>query len=123
MCRAALYLSIGHSGRMKRKPSEGSMAVRVNKSKRLFNVDEYHRMGDVGIFHEDSQVELLEGEVWEKQPPQPYRYTVADYERMIEGGILGEDERVELIEGEIVQMSPVGRLHVACVNRFDAILH
>ena len=96
------------------------MAVRVNKSKRLFNVDEYHRMGDVGIFDEDSPVELLEGEVWEKYPPQPYRYTVEDYERMIEGGILGEDERVELIEGEIVQMSPIGKRHAACVDRLTA---
>lgn len=28
-----------------------------------FTIDEYHRMGDAGIFHEDSRVELIEGDV------------------------------------------------------------
>jgi Uma2 family endonuclease len=28
-----------------------------------FTIDEYHRMGEVGIFHEDSRVELIEGDV------------------------------------------------------------
>jgi hypothetical protein len=28
---------------------------------RLLSVDEYHRMVEVGIFHEDEHVELLEG--------------------------------------------------------------
>lgn len=28
-----------------------------------FTIDEYHRMGEAGIFHEDDRVELLEGDV------------------------------------------------------------
>lgn len=28
-----------------------------------FTIDEYHRMGEAGIFHEDSRVELIEGDV------------------------------------------------------------
>jgi Uma2 family endonuclease len=28
-----------------------------------FTVDEYHRMGDAGIFHEDDRVELLDGQI------------------------------------------------------------
>ena len=28
-----------------------------------FSVDEYHRMGEAGIFHEDDHVELIEGEI------------------------------------------------------------
>src|SRR5262245_8708891 len=36
-----------------------------------FTVDEYHRMGEVGIFSEDDRVELLAGEVVEMSPIGP----------------------------------------------------
>ena len=36
-----------------------------------FTVDEYHRMGDVGIFSEDDRVELLAGEIVEMSPLGP----------------------------------------------------
>ena len=45
------------------------------------------------------------------------RFTVAEYHRMAEAGILRYKERVELIEGEIVDMTPIGRRHMACVDR------
>jgi Uma2 family endonuclease len=51
-----------------------------------------------------------------------YHFTVAEYERMGEAGILSEDHRTELIEGEIIEMSPVGKRHVACVNRLTKLL-
>ena len=50
-----------------------------------------------------------------------YRFTTTDYHRMAEAGILGEDDRVELIEGEILEMSPIGRQHLACVDRLTRI--
>jgi len=34
-------------------------------SKHRFTVEEYHRMGEAGIFHEDDRVELIDGEVVE----------------------------------------------------------
>jgi Uma2 family endonuclease len=37
-------------------------------TKKLFTVDEYHRMGAAGIFHEDDRVELIEGEVFQMSP-------------------------------------------------------
>ena len=49
-------------------------------------------------------------------------FTVVEYHKMAEAGILGEDDRVELIEGEIVQMSPIGRGHLACVDRLNDLL-
>lgn len=49
-------------------------------------------------------------------------FTVAEYERMSEVGIFTEDDRVELISGEIVEMSPIGKRHVACVNRLTKLL-
>lgn len=55
------------------------MDMTVELKRRRFTLEEYHRMGEVGIFH--------------------------------------EDDRVELIEGEIVEMSPIGPLHAATVDR------
>jgi Uma2 family endonuclease len=36
--------------------------------RRRFTIDEYHRMGEAGIFHEDDRVELLDGEIVEMSP-------------------------------------------------------
>lgn len=36
--------------------------------RRRFTIDEYHRMGDAGIFHEDDRVELLDGAIVEMSP-------------------------------------------------------
>lgn len=35
---------------------------------RRFTVHEYHRMAEVGILHEDDQVELIEGNIVERKP-------------------------------------------------------
>jgi hypothetical protein len=35
---------------------------------RRFTVHEYHRMAEVGILHEDDQVELIEGDIVETKP-------------------------------------------------------
>src|SRR4030095_15037825 len=37
-------------------------------SKRLFTVEEYHRMGEAGIIHEDDRVELIDGEIIQMSP-------------------------------------------------------
>jgi Uma2 family endonuclease len=88
-----------------------------------FNVDQYHKMGEAGIFTEDDPVELIEGVVIARRPVlAPWRFTVDDYHKMGEAGILAEDDRVELIDGEILATSPIGSRHLACVARLiDAI--
>lgn len=42
---------------------EDTMAVALRR--RRFTLDEYHRMGETGILHEDDRVELIEGEIIE----------------------------------------------------------
>ena len=47
------------------------MAVDVELSRRLFTVDEYHRMAEAGILGEDERVELIEGEIVQMAPIGP----------------------------------------------------
>jgi Uma2 family endonuclease len=42
------------------------MSVQVEK--RVFNVDEYHKMSEAGILSEDDRVELIEGEIIKMSP-------------------------------------------------------
>jgi Uma2 family endonuclease len=44
------------------------MAVEVEMARRLFTVEEYHRMGEAGILGEDERVELIEGEIVQMAP-------------------------------------------------------
>jgi Uma2 family endonuclease len=45
------------------------MATEITK--RLFDVDEYHRMGEAGILREDDRVELIDGEIVAMTPIGP----------------------------------------------------
>ena len=40
----------------------------VELSRRLFSIDEYHRMIDAGVLGPDDRLELLEGEIVEMSP-------------------------------------------------------
>ena len=55
-------------------------------------------------------------------PVRHWRFTVDDYMQMATSGIFDEDDRVELIEGEIYEMSPIGGLHVECVNNLNWLI-
>ena len=47
------------------------MAVEVEVPRRLFSVEEYHRMAEAGILGEDERVELIEGEIVQMAPIGP----------------------------------------------------
>lgn len=99
-----------------------SASTRDRLGRRLFNVDEYHRLAEVGILRPDERLELLEGVIYLKYggPDDHRRFHVDEYYRMAEAGILQPDERVELIDGEIYAMCPIGDRHAGCVNCLTA---
>jgi Uma2 family endonuclease len=51
-----------------------------------------------------------------------HAFTVSEFNQMAEAGILSEDDRVELIEGQVIAMSPIGKRHAACVDRFTSLV-
>lgn len=93
-----------------------------------WTLDQYHRLIEERILCEDDHVELLNGKIIPKYTDMPglnnsnlhyyqVSWNVAQYDQMIEASIWDEDERLELLFGKIVHMSPVGRLHAACMSK------
>jgi len=91
-------------------------------SRRLFDVEEYHRMGEVGILNEDDHVELIEGRLFDSKTGYERPIATQEYHLMIEAGIIREGARVELVGGEIVEMAAMGSRHYACVAKLNALL-
>jgi Uma2 family endonuclease len=49
----------------------------VQPVRRRFTVEEFHRMGEAGIFHEDDRVELIDGQIVQLSPiGRPHAYAV-----------------------------------------------
>jgi Uma2 family endonuclease len=56
------------AGRIEGEMAEPEETMAVTVRRRRFTLDEYHRVGEVGILHEDDRVELIEGEIIEMTP-------------------------------------------------------
>src|SRR5712692_9820681 len=64
---ARLLPIVSHVGSLPRAPwRPHSMAMPLAAHR--FTVDEYHRMGQAGVFPEDHRVELIDGQVVEMTP-------------------------------------------------------
>ena len=61
----------------------GSITDAVTLKKRKFDVEEYHRLGEVGILNEDERVELIEGELVEMAPIGGEHATIVSTRNMI----------------------------------------
>lgn len=98
------------------------MHTAASPARRAWTVEEYQRMGELGILPE-SGLELIDGEVREKNAwGTPRRWTYEDWERLVAGGIVDEDERLELVDGDLVCMTPVGHRHIYAVNLLTEFL-
>ena len=98
------------------------MPTSTDATPRLFNADEFLRMGELGILPV-SGVELIYGEVLEKRGRGiPRRWTYDEYVQLGEAGIIRAGERTELTNGEIVTMTPVGHRHIYVVDLLTELL-
>ncbi|HSF38230.1 MAG TPA: Uma2 family endonuclease [Thermoanaerobaculia bacterium] len=59
-------MSVARVQKLEWPEEEALMSAPVKK--RLLTIDEYRRMGEAGIFHEDDRVELIRGEIYEMSP-------------------------------------------------------
>ncbi len=94
----------------------------VELTRHRFSVADYMLMAKVGLLREDERVELIWGEVVEREGGKRRLFSVGDYLCLAESGILQENERIELIRGEIVTMSPIEVPHASTLNRLVWLL-
>jgi len=78
-----------------------AMAIEVAAGRRLFNREEYHRMGEVGILKRSDHVELIRGEIVEMSPMGPRHYAfVNNLNRLLVVRLT--DRAIVAVQGPIV---------------------
>ena len=78
-----------------------AMAIEVAAGRRLFNREEYHRMGEVGILKRNDHVELIRGEIVEMSPMGPRHYAfVNNLNRLLVVRLT--DRAIVAVQGPIV---------------------
>jgi len=55
-----------------------NLQAQVEPKKRLFTIEEYHKMAETGILGEDERVELIGGEIFEMPPIGPLHASCVD---------------------------------------------
>ena len=70
---------------------QSTTTTAVQPTRHRFTVTDFYRMAEVGIFHEDSRVELIDGEIIDMVPIDPRH--VRGVNRLNQKLVLGIDER------------------------------
>ncbi len=76
---------------------------------RLFTVDEYHRIAELGIFGNEG-IELLNGIVYNKYRGIIRQFTIDEYHQMADAGLF-DNQRVELLNGIVRLMAAMNTPH------------
>ena len=61
------HVIVAHAARLPFPPRRVD-SMGMSLAVRRFTVDEYHRMGEAGVLHEDDRVELLDGQIVQMSP-------------------------------------------------------
>ena len=92
----------------------------VQLSRKLFTVEQYHKLADIGIIKETDRVELINGVIINKYPVNNKitrkLFTTEEYHKLAEIGIIKETDRVELINGDIITTTPIKSKHAGMVD-------
>ena len=72
----------------------------VDITKRLFDVDDYHRMAEAGILSEDDRVELIDGEIVAMTPIGPRHNASVNRANHTLGKIVG-DHAIVQVQGSV----------------------
>lgn len=80
---------------------KGGEAMSVEARKRLFTVQEFHRMGEAGILDDDARLELWGGEIYEMAPVGPVHSGDVDVLTLVLVRALG-DRAIVRVQGPIV---------------------
>ena len=78
----------------------GKAIMPVEITKRLFDVDEYHRMAQAGILSEDDRVELIDGEILAMTPIGPRHNAAVNRANRALVPIVGDDAIVQ-VQGSV----------------------
>lgn len=89
---------------IRRKPRASTTVAPPAQHWKL-TADQYQRMGETGILHEDDHVELLEGELWEMSPIGDWHNSCVDRCTWRLGGALG-GRAILRVQGSF-RLSPV----------------
>ncbi len=73
----------------------------VQLVKRLFTVEEYYQMAEVGILHEDDRIELIEGEIVEMAPISSRHQAQVDRLNRVFSESLGRQRVVIRVQGPV----------------------